>query len=69
VARVNLQTFLSGINHYASAQALDLLATTKNGPFPNKKQHCCIPEYADENYLVSVCQGPACTTEETVEKK
>ncbi len=33
-SRVNLQTCLCGVTVYASAQALDFLATTKNCSFP-----------------------------------
>ena len=36
---VNLRSCLCGVRVYASAQALDFLATTKNPSFPNRKLH------------------------------
>ena len=48
---VNLRACLCGIPMYASAQALDFLATTKNSSFPARKRHCVHPEFPDGHYL------------------
>jgi len=36
---------------YASAQALDFLAMTKNSSFPNRKLHCAHPGFPDGHQL------------------
>ena len=40
-----------GVPMYASAQAFDFLATTKNSSFLNRKLRCVPPEFPEGHYL------------------